>query len=166
MGATTVPSRWAGDTGGSASASRFNTALFAIVAALWIGSLVTPDLATCAYGRPRWALGYVTLIMGWAGPLMMFWHPSVGMFAWYANVLLLVPMARMLAGRAPPMPYAAPALMLALTALAPLYFYSEGRGEDALCARGPGFWLWISAFAVTAAAAAWESLRWRPLSAQ
>jgi hypothetical protein len=142
-----------------------NAALFAIVAALWIGALVTPDLATCAYDRPLWAPGYVTLITGWAGPLMMFWHPSIGMFAWYANVLLLICMARMLAGRAPPLPYAVSGLILALTALAPLYFYSEARGEDALCGRGAGFWLWISSFVVTAAAAAWENARWRPLSA-
>src|SRR5690242_1184183 len=86
IGVTTVPSRWAGDTGGLLPANWVNAALFAIVAALWIGALVTPDLATCAYGKPQWALGYVTLITGWAGPLMMFWHPSVGMFAWYANV--------------------------------------------------------------------------------
>jgi hypothetical protein len=161
----TVPSRWAGDTGGLLSANRLNAALFAIVAALWVGALVSPDLATCAYGRPQWALGYVTLITGWAGPLMMFWHPSVGMFAWYANVLLAICMARMLAGRAPPLPYAASGLLLALTAFAPLYFYSDASGEDPLCGRGPGFWLWMSAFAVTATAAAWESSRWRPLSA-
>jgi hypothetical protein len=87
------------------------------------------------------------------------------MFAWYANVLLAICMARMVAGRAPPLSYALPGLMLALTALAPLYFYSDASGEDALCGRGPGFWLWVSAFALTAAAAAWEGSRWRPLSA-
>lgn len=161
-----MPSQWAGDTGGLLSANRINAGLFAIVATLWIGALVTPDVATCAYGAPLWALGYVTLITGWAGPLMMFWHPSVGMFAWYANVLLLLCMVRMLRGRAPALQHAVPGLMLALTALAPLYFYSDARGEDALCARGPGFWLWIAAFAVTAATAVWENSRWRPLPAQ
>ena len=160
-----MPSRLAGDMGGLLSANKLNAGLFAIVAALWIGALVTPDVATCAYGQPLWAPGYVTLVTGWAGPLMMFWHPSFGMFAWYANLLLWVCMARMLTGHAPPLPYAVPGLMLALTALAPLYFYSEARGEDPLCGRGPGFWLWISAFAVTAAVAVWEGSRWRPASA-
>ena len=97
---------------------------------------------------------------------MMFWHPSVGMFAWYANVFLLICMARMTVGRAPRLQHALPGLVLALTALAPLSFYSEARGQDPLCARGPGFWLWIAAFAVTAAAAVWERSRWRPLSAR
>lgn len=161
-----MPSQSAGDTGGLLSANRLNAGLFAIVATLWIGALSSPDLATCAYDRPQWALGYMTLITGWAGPLMMFWHPSVGMFAWYANVFLLICMARMIAGRAPRLQHAVPGLMLALTALAPLSFYSEARGQDPLCARGPGFWLWIAAFAVTAAAAVWEGSRWRPLSAQ
>lgn len=161
-----MPSRWAGDTGGLPSQSRLNAGLFAIVAALWIAALMTPDLATCAYGQPQFAPGYETLITGWAGPLMMVWHPSFGMFAWYANVFLLISMARMLRGRAPALHHAMPGLMLALTALAPMYFYSDARGEDALCARGPGFWLWMSAFAVTAAAALWEGSRWRPLSVQ
>ncbi len=160
-----MPSQWAGDTGGLLSAQKINAGLFAIVATLWVGAMVTPDLATCAYGRPQWALGYQTLLTGWAGPLMVFWHPSFGMFAWYANVLLLICLARMMTGRAPAVQYAVPGLMLALTALAPLSFYSEARGEDALCARGPGFWLWIAAFAITAAAAVWESSRWRPASA-
>jgi len=154
-----VPSRWAGDTGGLLSASRVNAALFAIVAALWVSALATPNLAVCVYGPPQWGFGYHTLITGWAGPLMVFWHPSVGMFAWYANVLLLIAMARMLRGHAPPLRLAVPGLALSLTALAPLYFYSEARGQDALCARGPGFWLWIAAFAVTAAVALWEHPR-------
>jgi len=162
-----VPSRWAaGDTGGLLSQHKLNAALFAIVATLWIGSLVTPDIATCVYGEPLWAPGYETLITGWAGPLMMFWHPSFGMFAWYANVFLLISMVRMITGRAPTLHHALPGLMLALTAFAPLYFYSTPRGEDALCARGPGFWLWIAAFAVTAVVAVWENSRWRPLSVQ
>jgi hypothetical protein len=160
-----VPSQWAGDTGGSLSAQKINAGLFAIVAALWIGAMLTPNLATCAYGQPQWAPGYQTLITGWAGPLMMLWHPSFGMFAWYANVFLLITMVQMLRGRPPALHHAVTGLMLALTAFAPLYFYSDARGEDALCARGPGFWLWIAAFAVTAAAALWEHSRWRPLSA-
>jgi len=160
-----VPSQWAGDTGGVLSAQRINAGVFAIVAALWIAAMLTPDLATCAYGRPQWAPGYETLITGWAGPLMMVWHPSFGMFAWYANVFLLLSLAQMLRGRSPALHYALPGLMLALTAFAPLYFYSYARGEDALCARGPGFWLWLSSFAVTAVAAVWEHSRWRPLSA-
>jgi len=165
MGGTSVPSRWAGDTGGWSPAHRLNTGLFAIVATLWIGAMVTPDLATCAYGEPLWALGYQTLITGWAGPLMVFWHPSIGMFAWYANVFLLISMVQMFRGRAPAAPNAVSGLLLALSALAPISFYSEARGEDALCARGPGFWLWIAAFVVTAAAAVWENSRCRPASA-
>ena len=160
-----MSSQWAGDTGGWVSAQKINGGLCAIVATLWITAMVTPDLATCAYGEPQFAPGYETLITGWAGPLMMFWHPSFGMFAWYANVLLMICMVQMLRGRPPALQWALPGLMLALTALAPLYFYSDVRGEDALCARGPGFWLWISSFAVAAAAAIWESSRWRPASA-
>jgi hypothetical protein len=160
-----VPSQFAGDTGGWLPAHKINTALFAIVATLWIGAMATPDLATCAYGAPQWALGYQTLLTGWAGPLMVFWHPSFGMFAWYANAFLLICLVQMFRGRAPAAPHAVSGLMLALSALAPLTFYSEARGEDVLCARGPGFWLWIAAFAVTAAAAVWESSRWRPASA-
>lgn len=160
-----VPSHHAGDTGGSLPAQKINAGLFAIVAALWIGSLAMPDIATCAYGQPQWAPGYETLITGWAGPLMVFWHPSFGMFAWYANVFLLICLSHMLRGRPPALHHAVSGIMLALTAFAPLYFYSDARGEDALCARGPGFWLWLSAFVVTAAAAVWEGSRWRPLSA-
>jgi hypothetical protein len=160
-----VPSQWAGDTGGSLSAQRINAGVVALVAALWIAALVTPDLATCAYGPPQYAPGYETLITGWAGPLMVFWHPSFGMFAWYANVLLVVATVQMLRGRPPALHYALPGLALALTAFAPLYFYSSARGEDALCARGPGFWLWLSGFAVTAVAALLEHGRWRPASA-
>ena len=160
-----MSSQWAGDTGGWLSAQKINGGVVAIVATLWIAAMVTPDLATCTYGEPRFAPGYEALITGWAGPLMMFWHPSFGMFAWYANVLLVICMAHMLRGRPPALSHALPGLMLALTALAPLYFYSDARGEDALCARGPGFWLWISSFAVTAAVAVWESSRWRPASA-
>jgi hypothetical protein len=165
MGVRTVPSQWAGDTGGWLTASRLNIGLFAIVATLWTGAMVTPDLATCAYGEPLWALGYQTLLTGWVGPLMVFWHPSFGMFAWYANVFLLICLVQMFRGRAPAAPHAVSGLMLALTALAPISFYSEARGEDALCARGPGFWLWIAGFVVTAAAAAWESSHPRPASA-
>ena len=161
----TVPSRYAGDTGGMLSAQKINAGLFAIVATLWIAAMVTPDLATCAYGRPQFALGYEALIKGWAGPLMMFWHPSFGMFAWYANVPLAICMVQMLRGDPPTLQWALPGLALALTAFAPLYFYSDARGEDALCARGPGFWLWICSFAVTAAAAVWENSRWRPAMA-
>lgn len=160
-----MPSRQAGDTGGFLPAHKVNNGLFAIVAALWVGAMVTPNLATCAYGAQQWAPGYETLVTGWAGPLMMFWHPSYGMFAWYANLFLVVCMVQMMRGRPPALHHALPGLMLALTSFAPLYFYSDARGEDALCGRGPGFWLWIAAFAVTAAAAVWENSRWRPASA-
>ena len=160
-----MPSQWAGDTGGLLPAQKVNAGLFAIVAALWISAMLTPDLATCAYGAPQWAPGYETLLTGWAGPLMLFWHPSFGMFAWYANVFLGICMVQMLRGRPPALHHALSGLMLALTAFAPLYFYSDARGEDALCGRGPGFWLWIAAIAVTAAAALWEHSRWRPASA-
>jgi hypothetical protein len=165
MGETTVPSQFAGETG-ELSANRLNAGVFAIVAALWIGALIAPDLATCTYGQPEWGRGYITLLTGWAGPLMMFWRQSLGMFAWYGNVLLPICMARMLSGRAPAVQHAIPGLVLALTALAPLSFYSEARGVDPLCGRGPGFWLWLAAFAVAAAAATWERSRWRPASAQ
>jgi hypothetical protein len=74
-------------------------------------------------------------------------------------------MVQMLRGRPPALPHALSGFMLALTAFAPLYFYSYARGEDVLCGRGPGFWLWLSSFAVTAAAALWEYWHWRPLSA-
>jgi hypothetical protein len=161
-----VSSRVAGDTGGQLPADRLNTGLVAIVAALWIGALLAPDLATCTYGEPEWGRGYVTLVTGWAAPRMIFWHPSFAMFAWYGNVLLLMCMARMISGRPPVLPYAISGLMLAVSALAPVSFYSEARGADPLCARGPGFWLWLASFGVTAAAAAWEQWRWRPASAR
>jgi hypothetical protein len=52
-----VPSQWAGDTGGWLSAQRINAGLFAIVATLWIGAMVTPNIATCAYGQPAMGAG-------------------------------------------------------------------------------------------------------------
>ena len=68
-----MPSQSAGDTGGLLSANRLNAGLFAIVATLWIGALSSPDLATCAYDRPQWALGYIVLRTSRAPPPLGLW---------------------------------------------------------------------------------------------
>jgi hypothetical protein len=133
---------------------RVNLAIAICATGLWLASLVTPALKTCSEGHVSWVDGYGILFFGWLGPLMLLLHPAaVGMIAWYANILLLPNLAKMVSGRTADLWFATPALLLALTSLSPLYFWNEVVGDYPICSRGIGYWLWIAAFAATFAAA-------------
>jgi hypothetical protein len=131
----------------------------ALIAALfWIVSLSVDvqiyDFRDAAYdSRTK---GLILLIFGWLfGPLGL-------TVAWYANLPLLVCIGLMLFGRVPSFLTASVSLVLALTALFPMYFWDPRWGGGLSFVRGPAIWLWLASFVtvwLAVALLAWPNSR-------
>jgi hypothetical protein len=65
-----------------------------VAAALWIGSLFLPALATCPGANEQWYDGYYLLLFGMFGV-------SFGILGWYANMPFIAAVAMLLRGTVP-----------------------------------------------------------------
>ena len=120
----------------------------------WIAAFFAPYVQP-TYLCPHWAAasepsntGWILASWGWLGPLG-------GNFAWYANLLLVWMIARLLRGRPPGRRLSLSAFALSGTALLPAFildFEQDGRFHCQMVS-GPAVWLWIAAFAVIAVVA-------------
>ena len=117
----------------------------ALIVAPWLMALCAPYRA-CGFDAPGAQLhGYWLLAIGWIGPL-------AANFGWYANVLLLMGVARLAMGRLPGNWTALAGLGLAASALLPAWIFdfdTDGRFH-ANFIRGQAVLWWLASFVILA----------------
>jgi hypothetical protein len=124
----------------------------AVAAALWIGSLFLPALATCPGANEQWYDGYYLLLFGMFGV-------SFGILGWYANIPFIAAVAMLLRGTVPNIFLSGVALVLALSTFNHLRLAPDEGHMDPVCARGPGFWMWLCAVVIVFSVSAWTGFK-------
>ena len=125
--------------------------------ALWVAALfATFGSIMYGYASPQITAnqpGRFLAEWGWLGPIQ-------GSIAWYANLLLLWIMVRLVRGHFPGFKLPLIAAALSLSALLPEFVYDfEQDGKiHAVIIYGSAVWLWVGAFIAPSAIA----LLWRP----
>lgn len=129
--------------------SRVLRALAVLTVMLWIAALLSPARQiTFGYGpHPHFSPfdGWSLTKFGWLGPV-------AGIFAWYANPLLLVIVVRLARGHSPGRRLSLIAIALAATVFLPGFVFDfelDGRFHPTFIV-GPAVWLWVGAFVVAA----------------
>jgi hypothetical protein len=118
-----------------------------VAAFLWTASLLTPALATCDQSGniTRWWGGIEILGQGWMGL-------PIAMIGWYANIPFWIALVYLAFGRIY-LGLGIFAALLATSSLGRVHLF-----DGVACQRGPGFWLWMSAFGVLLVGEAWGRL--------
>lgn len=118
-----------------------------VVLGLWVTAQFLPYTTTTqgGSGGVNRDYGYHLALWGWLGPLEL-------NIAWYANIPLLVTVARILLGKRPHPRVTLVTTLIALDALVPAaWFDFEVSGQfRAIFLSGPAVWVWLGAFAVNA----------------
>lgn len=121
--------------------------LFGLLAAvLWGASLFTQPFQVCALDgtHSRGADGLAILLVGWEGT-------SSGVLAWWANPLWLVAEIQLIGRKRPTRWLSAIAFLLAASSLLTTQYQSTS-GDEMICSRDHGYWLWMVAIALPFAA--------------
>ncbi len=117
---------------------------------LWVTSLFAHnnDMSGWEILKSGWLLPLLSIPAALTNSLAL-----ISCFAWYANFFFFGCIAYLIRGNHPAFKTTSIGLILALSALAPVYTISEAdmRSGPAEYIRGPAIWLWLSSFAIIGA---------------